>query len=200
VPGKRDKRVAARVVGISGSPRKGGNTDSLLEKALEGASLEGSFVEKIFLDDLSVGPCRECGDCYKSGACAFRDDMRQVYDSIRRADSILIASPVFFGTVTAQLKVVIDRCNCLWTAKHILKKRPLPKKKRRGYFLSAAASTTRKQFIDARKVVRNLFATLDIEYAGELFCGGFEDKGAVRADRKAMSRAFLLGKDSARIS
>ena len=169
-----------------------------MDRALKGAASEGAAVEKTFLNDLAFKPCQECGGCYKTGVCVFHDDMRHVYKSIERADSVIIASPVFFGTVTAQLKAMIDRFNCLWIAKYVLKKRILHKKSRKGYFLCASGLQARRHFVDARKVVRNLFATLDIKYAGELFCGGLEDRGAVKTDMKAMKKAFMLGKASAR--
>ena len=199
MPGKRDQRtVVARVVGISGSPRRGGNTDTLLDKALEGARLGGAVSEKIFLNDLAFKPCQGCGGCLRTGICVIRDDMRHIYRAVENADSVIIASPVFFGTVTAQLKAMIDRFHSRWIAKYVLKKGPRGKRQRKGYFLSASDSPKRKYFVDARKIVRNFFATTDIEYAGELFCGGIKEKGVVKKDARSMEKAFGLGKAAVR--
>lgn len=198
MPGKRNTRtIKMRVVGISGSPRRSGNTDSLLNKALEGALSEGAFVEKIFLNDLSFKPCQACGRCHKTGACGVRDDMAVIYRKIDRADAVIIASPIYFGSVTAQLKAMIDRFHGVWTAKNILNLRRSGKRRRKGYFLSAAGASGKKYFLDARKIIRNLFATLDIRYSGELFCGGLDEKGGVLSDEKAMKKAFMIGKAAA---
>jgi multimeric flavodoxin WrbA len=198
VPGKRNNSpIKVRVVGISGSPRRSGNTDSLLNKALEGALSEGAFVEKIFLNDLSFKPCQACGRCHKTGACGMHDDMAGIYRKIGRADAVIIASPVYFGSVTAQLKAMIDRFHGVWMARNILKLRRGGKRRRKGYLLSAAGASGNKYFANARKVVRNFFATIDVEYSGQLFCGGLDEKGGVLDDEKAMKKAFMIGKASA---
>lgn len=199
MPGKRDNRtIALRVIGISGSPRKSGNTDSLLDRALEGALSEGSFVEKIFLNDLSFKPCQACGKCHGKGICGVRDDMAGIYKKIKLADVVIVASPIYFGTVTAQLKAMIDRFHGVWVAKNVLRLRRGDKKRRKGYFLSAAGASGKKYFVDARKIVRNFFATADISYAGELFCGSLDEKGSVASNKNIMKKAFLLGKVSVR--
>jgi len=198
VSGKRDKRPIRRVVGISGTPRRGGNTDLLLDKALEGAKSAGAVVEKIALRDLDLEGCRECGGCGKSGICIIRDDMRRVYKSLERSDAIIVASPIFFGSVTAQLKAMIDRFQGWWIARYVLKKRKSLKGGSKGYFISASGASGRKYFRPARTLVRIFFATLGATYSGALFCAGVEDKGAIIKDKGALERAFRLGWTSAR--
>lgn len=196
--GKRNKRsIRPYVVGICGSSRESGNTGSLLDMALEGAASAGADVRKIFLNGLAFKGCQECYGCYKTGICVLSDDMRYVYEGVRDADAVIIASPVFFGTVTAQLKAMIDRFHCLWIAKHVLKKKIHRRKATKGYFICSSDSPDNRYFTAARKVVRNLFATLDIEYSGELFCGCAGKKGRVNIDGKARERALRMGKESA---
>lgn len=97
------------VVGISGSPRKGGNTEFLLNEAL-GVALERDFgVERLFCSEMKVGFCMDCGNCAKGKACPEEDDMPIILDALEKADGIIAASPVYFGSVTAQLKSVFDR-------------------------------------------------------------------------------------------
>jgi multimeric flavodoxin WrbA len=97
------------VVGISGSPRKGGNTEFLLNEAL-GVALERDFeVERLFCSEIKVGFCMDCGNCAKGKACPEEDDMPTILDALEKADGIIVASPVYFGSVTAQLKSVFDR-------------------------------------------------------------------------------------------
>lgn len=196
MPGKRDQREVTRpfsVIGIMASPRKGGNSDRLLDKALEGARSAGASVEKIVLNDLDFKACQGCGGCGRTGICKRRDDMRPVYKKLEASDAVIIASPVFFGTISAQLKMMIDRFHCIWVKKHILKLPPPRKKKRRGVFLCISASDRKEFFENSRKLVRIFFATLDIEYFGEVFCAGADKAGAIKAHKEALDKAFRLG-------
>ncbi|MEK7827970.1 MAG: flavodoxin family protein, partial [Thermodesulfobacteriota bacterium] len=82
-----------KVLGLFGSPRKGGNTDLLLEEALKGAAAEGAAVEGIHLSDCRITPCRECLGCFKGGVCVIADEMQGIYPRLLEADIIILASP-----------------------------------------------------------------------------------------------------------
>ena len=110
------------VLGISGSPNTGGFTGLLLDKALDGAKASGAHTEKIILNDLNFKACQECGGCGETGVCILDDDMRPIYEKLVKADAVVVASPIYFGNITAQLKAMIDRCHSSWMAKYILKK------------------------------------------------------------------------------
>ncbi len=97
------------VVGISGSPRKGGNTEFLLGEALGVAKERGFEVERLLCSELNVGFCKDCGSCAKGKPCPEGDDTPAVLEALERADGFIVASPVYFGSVTAQLKAVFDR-------------------------------------------------------------------------------------------
>jgi hypothetical protein len=86
------------VLGISGSPREGGNTDILLERALSGAKSKGAFVEKIVLNNLNFSPCQECNNVREDGVCTVKDDMQTVYTKVENAGAIILTSPIFFGS------------------------------------------------------------------------------------------------------
>ena len=103
------------VVALSGSPRAGSNTDALVEAALLGAREAGADTLHLAARDLAATPCQACGpDPTAPGEyCIFRDDMDRVYAALERATGILVATPVYFSGVSAQLKLVIDRCNCV---------------------------------------------------------------------------------------
>ncbi|MBN2453440.1 MAG: flavodoxin family protein [Candidatus Omnitrophica bacterium] len=181
------------VVGISGSPRRHGSTETLLDRLLEGAVSAGADVEKIVLNELTFRPCQECGGCDRTGACVIKDDMEFIYRRIEDADGIVVASPVFFANVSAQTKMMIDRFQCAWVAKYALKKERRTKKQK-GIFISVSAAH-RKDFFDSSKlVVKSFFATLDIEYAGELLCGGITNKSDIDSNEKLLKSAFELGK------
>ncbi len=187
--------MGARVLGLMGSPRIGGNSDTLLDAALAGAKEAGAEVEKLVLGHLNASPCLNCDDCLLSGQCTTYDDMQWVYPKLRGSDAIILASPVFFLTVSAQTKLVMDRCQCLWVTKHVLK---LPVgqtgRQRRGLFISVAHSPRPSIFEGATLVARAWFNTLEVEYAGELLFGGVESAGEiVTVHPEATAQAFAAG-------
>ncbi len=180
------------VLGINGSPRIGGNTDILLDKALEGAKAKGAKVEKVILNALKFSPCQECKNMRDDGTCIIEDDMQDVYRKVEEADAIILASPIFFGSLSAQTKMMIDRFQCLWRAKYILKK-SMPGKKKTGYFISVEGSKRRDFFDNAKSIVKNLFATIGAEYEEEFFCPGVDEKGSILKHPDTLDAAFELG-------
>ncbi|WP_297982798.1 flavodoxin family protein [uncultured Methanobrevibacter sp.] len=102
-----------KVIGISGSPRDGA-TEFLLKKALNELEKEDSIETEFFsVRNLSISPCTHCDECVKEGKCSIDDDMAIIYNSLKQADGIVMASPIHFGSISAQLKAVIDRCQAL---------------------------------------------------------------------------------------
>ena len=105
------------ILGINGSPRIGGNTDTLLDRTLEGARSEGANVEKVVLSNLTFSPCQECENLKDDGSCIIEDDMQLLYKKIEEADAVILASPVYFSSATPQMKALIDRAGYLSGAK-----------------------------------------------------------------------------------
>ena len=97
------------ILGISGSPKKNGNTEFLLNEALKVASEMGFRPKKLLCSESKVGFCIDCGDCAKGKPCSIDDDMDKYYESMFEADGFIVASPVYFGSITAQLKAIFDR-------------------------------------------------------------------------------------------
>jgi multimeric flavodoxin WrbA len=186
------------ILGIVGSPRKRGLSDVLVDSALEGAASEGCHVEKIFLSDLDIKPCQECGGCSDTGSCVVNDGMGKVRREINEADAVIIASPIYFGSITAQLKAMIDRFEDAWTAKYVLRNHPVNPKPRFGALIAVAGGDNSKYFENAKQIVGNLFATLDIEFAGELFLGGIDMNKREGRLEEATKKAFDLGVKLAR--
>lgn len=102
--------MTKKVLIISASPRKGGNSDSLCDQFLLGAKEVGHNVEKIFLRDHKINYCLGCGVCNNTHKCVQKDDMKALLDKMVEADVIVLATPVYFYTMDAQLKTFIDRC------------------------------------------------------------------------------------------
>ncbi len=183
-----------RVLGITGSPRRGGNTDMLLAEVMRGAASKGAEVKTIILDDLKIAPCQHCDACLKKGKCKIQDDMQMVYRELEQADRIVLASPIHFMGVTAQMKAMIDRCQSLWTKKYILKVPPLgDRRERKGFFISVAGRKVANAFHGALITVRSLFTVLDVNYAGELLIRSVDEKGDIAEHPDVLHQAFLAG-------
>ena len=184
-----------RVLGIAGSPRRGGNTDLLLAEIMKGAASRGAEVKTIILNDLKIAPCQHCDACLETGRCRVEDDMQMVYDELTKADRIVLASPIQFMTVTAQAKAMIDRCQSLWARKYVLKQPPLGSEpgKKQGLFVSVGGRKVANLFEPALVTVKALFTILDIRYAGELVFPGIDEKGAITKHPDALHQAFLAG-------
>ncbi len=183
-----------KMLGICASPRKNGNTDILLEKVLEGARARGGQTEKIFLSDLNISPLeeKEYENAAKEGLSEAGDDMRIVFSKIEECDVLVMASPIFFGSLSAQAKTMIDRFQRVWLAKNILKKEIFQKKKK-GAFISVEATNREDFFQNAKSIIRNFFATINVKYDGELFCGGVDKKGKVMENPEVLKKARELG-------
>ncbi len=184
-----------KILGINSSPRKEGNSATLLNKALEGAKSLGAITEKIDLTDLNIAPCQEeeYDHIKEDGTSIVDDDWQKVYEKVRQADAVIVASPIYFGSVSAQLKTLIDRFQCVWLAKNIYNKDVFTKVKK-GAFICVEATNREDFFQNARSIIRNFFAILNIEYSQELLCTRLDKKGSVRDHADYLDKSFELGK------
>jgi len=189
--------MSLKVLGISTSPRLKGNSDLLLREALAGAESAGAQVEYLSLCDLKIGPCVECNCCYTTGRCRIEDDYQMVLDKMLDADRLIFATPVFFMTVCSQAKMLIDRGQCLWANKHVLKK-PLfesSQRDRRAMVIAVGGSKSTKQFESIRLTMKSYFDVLDVKYVANLFVNKVNVCGAIRKHPSALKEAFRLGKE-----
>ncbi len=184
-----------RVLGIYGSPRRGGNTDRLLDKALEGAKAAGAETKAVYARDLKMSGCIECGGCDKTGKCVVQDEMQGVYPLLEEADVVLLASPVFFYGVTAQVKALIDRAQALWSKRRLEKGSEQRKHYHRGkgYLMVAGATGGKNLFEGIVLTGKYFFDALDMTYEGGLFFRGLEKGSDVREKPEALDSAYKLG-------
>lgn len=180
------------VLGINGSPRIGGNTDILLDKVLEGARSKGAQIEKVVLNTLKFSPCQECEEIRDNGTCIIEDGLQPLYRKVEEIDAIILASPIFFGSLSAQTKMMIDRFQCAWRAKYMSKK-DIFKKRRKGAFISVEASNREDFFDNAKSIVKNFFATINVDYQEELFCLGVNKKGSILRYPDILKKTLELG-------
>jgi len=185
-----------KVLGIFGSPRRGGNTELLLEEALRGAEKEGAKVERLYLSEFTITPCKECHGCDNTGNCVIMDDMGKIYPKLLEADIIILASPIFFYGVTAWAKAMIDRSQPLWVRKYLLKDPSSRKegRKRKGFFISVGATKGPKVFEGAIQTVKYFFDVLNADYVGELVFRSVEGKGDILKHPEALQQAFEAGR------
>jgi len=185
------------ILGLSGSPRRHANSESLLDEALRGAEETGAQTEKLIASRFrKLLPCVNCGHCRKTGRCIVDDEMQEIYPKLEAADGLIVASPVYFMNVSAFLKILIDRCQCYWSRKYVLRE-PLfpdsPRRIRKGLFLSTAGHDLPLVFRGARMTVRSMFDVLEVEYMDEYFALSIEDPGDVQKTPDAMETVYQLG-------
>ena len=183
-----------KVLAILGSPRRGGNTEILLEEAIRGASNHGGQCEKVVLRDLKITPCLEIYKCTEDGVCAIKDDMQALFPKLSQAERLIIASPIFFYSVSALAKAMIDRCQSLWAKKYVLKLPVSPIAERKGAFISVAATRGKKLFDGARLTIKYFFDVIEVAYSDELFVRGADEKGEVRNQPEVLEAAYELGR------
>jgi len=169
-----------------------GNTDLLLDEALKGAESQQAEVEKILADKLQIAPCKEYYGCLKDGKCVIKDDMDDIYDKLLAADAVIIASPIFFYTVSAQLMLLISRCQALWARKYVLKNMDIPEKK--GAFIAVGATRGEKLFDGPKLTIKYFFQAINARYTDELLVRGVDKKGEIKDHPTALSDAYELGK------
>jgi len=186
----------AQIVAIYGSPRRRGNTATLLKHAVKGAADAGAQVDEIILRDLKMSPCLEIYACKKEGKCAIKDDFQNVVDQILSADGLILASPIFFYTVSAHTKILMDRCQSLWVKKYWIDKVPFGQwePKRKGLFISAGATKGKKLFNGVLLTVKYFFDVLDMELFGSLLYRGLEFEEDVLTHPEYLEEAYEAGK------
>ncbi|MDP3879767.1 MAG: flavodoxin family protein [Dehalococcoidales bacterium] len=178
-----------KILGLSCSPRKSGNTEILVSEALEGARKEGAEAELYSFSGKEIKPCDGCQSCIKTGKCHIKDDMQTVYQKMIEADGIIFGTPVYFYSMAAQAKALIDRTYCL--------RRPDFKLVNKvGGVITVAGSLGR---ID---VLKDLYFNIAINHMipADYVAASASEKGAVKKDEKAMKMAWELGREMAQLT
>lgn len=210
LPSKGDKQVFAgferqqmekiNIVAIYGSPRRKGNTAMLLKKAVEGARQGGAQVDEFVLRDLKLSPCLEIYGCKKNGECAIKDDFQMLRDQILAARGLMLASPIFFYTVSAHTKIFMDRFQSLWVKKYWINKTPKGQAavQRRGLFISVGATGGKKLFDGVELSIRYFFDVLDMKLWKSLTYRGLDFEGDVLKFPDYLQQAHGAGQQFAK--
>jgi multimeric flavodoxin WrbA len=161
----------------------GGNTEVLVKEALEGAKGKGGNVNLLRLSGKQIRPCDHCGACYETGECHIKDDMDAIYPQLLEADGIILGSPVYFWSVCAQAKLVMDRTYAL----------RYPTRRLSEKVGGAIAVAGRRGQMATLTVMNNFFLGQGMIPAGLGVDGRGSTKGDVRDDSRAMTGARNLG-------
>lgn len=177
--------MSKKVLILSGSPRKNGNSDLLCDEFMKGAVEAGHLVEKIRVADKNIGYCRACYGCKDTGVCVIKDDMAEVLQKMIDADVLVLASPVYFYSIDAQLKAVIDRSVARW----------LEVKDKELYYIMTAADAEKASMETTLACFRGYADCVEgAKEMGVIYGTGVYEKGEVK-DTNAMQEAYEMGKN-----
>lgn len=175
--------MSKRVLILSGSPRKNGNSDLLCDEFMKGAIEAGHQVEKIRVAEKNIGYCRACYGCKGTGVCVIKDDMAEVLQKMIDCDVLVLASPVYFYSIDAQLKAVIDRSVARW----------LEVKDKELYYIMTAADAEKTSMETTLACFRGYADCVEgAKEMGVIYGTGVYEKGEVK-DTKAMQEAYEMG-------
>ncbi len=170
---------------ISSSPRRNGNSEALAASFAKGATEAGNRVETIFLREKQLGFCRGCMACAKLGHCVIRDDAVEIAAKMHDADVLVFASPVYYYSVSGQLKTMFDRANPLYDTDYAFKE---------VYFLSTAAEDEDHTVEGSVKAVQGWIDCFErAKLSGVIFAGGVTDVGDIQS-HPALQKAYTTGK------
>lgn len=185
------------VIGISGSATPAGSTDILIKEILRGARDRSSLTKFCRLNEMKIMPCQACGKSPEPDYCFFHDDAYSLYETMAESATVVLGSPVYFDSVSAQTKAFIDRCNCLRPADFSKPetqqfKVPLFKGKKGGIVLVAGDYG---KFDAALRVMRAFFIWAGMEIMFELkYTTKSLTAGEVNTDKEKLQEAFELGR------
>ena len=182
--------MAKKIIVVLGSPRKNGNSATLARQVIAGAEASGAEVESFYLHDMDIRPCRACDACQEDidKNCVMDDDMQILYPKVRAADVIVIASPIYWFTVSAQTKLFIDRCYALGGPQgYALEGKQI------GIVLAYGDSDPYNSgAVNAIRTFQDAFNFVGAELAGMVY-GSATDAGEIAENQKLMEAAYQLG-------
>jgi multimeric flavodoxin WrbA len=163
------------VLGLQGSPRKKGNTNYLISAFMDAVEKSGAQTLTIDVTRKNIIPCKEYTVCEKKGFCPIDDDVKdEIYPLLRRAEVVVVASPIFFYNMSAQLKAVVDRCQMFWARKYRFKLKDPAANMRRGFLLSVGATKGKNLFEGLQLTTQYFFDAIWAKFEGSLTYRGIE--------------------------
>lgn len=189
---RRGEDTAPRVLCIAGSPRRGGNSDRMLDALARGVQAAGGIPIRIVPATAGIAPCSGCNACSSTGECVVRDAMDEVYPLLDSAEAIAIASPVYFATVPAVLKALYDRCEPYWARRYILHEQRRDKR-RPGALILVGGGGDPFGVGCAVTPTKSVFGVLDVELAEYFEFVGVDSPSDIGRHPEALQRAEEIG-------
>jgi multimeric flavodoxin WrbA len=189
--------MRVKVLGLSGSPHRHGNTETLLDAFLDGSREAGAEADKVILKELDYTPCRGCNACHKDGECIVNDQAVPLFDRIFTMDCLAVASPIYSMGITAELKGLVDRAQYIWAKKFILKTLYFSNDyiwSHKGVFLSTAGLSWDNVFDAAFPAITAFFNTIGFEYYDNVIANEMDKYKGIRGHPTAMNEAREKGK------
>lgn len=182
------------ILALLGSPRTNGNNMLAIDEVLRGAASRGNCeVQKIVLNQMTIKPCQHCDGCLHTGRCVIRDDMELIYKSILMMDAFLLATPIYFSGMSAQVKLMVDRCQPFWAAKYVMKTDLFGGRKRPGILvMTGGQQAYNGQFVGSLHTVNLLYSMLGITSIGNLMIPNI-DAQPLGQQPDELAKAFALG-------
>ena len=185
--------MANNVLILKGSPRREGNSAILAEQVAAGAKEAGGQVETVYLHELDIQPCDACDTCQAGDIdCVVEDDMQDLYPKVRAADALVYASPVYWFSVSAQLKLFIDRCYAMGEGEDEPENHGLVGKKIGVVLTYGGDDPYDSGAINAIRMFQDMFRYVPSEIV-DIVYGYAMDEGEIKGNAKVMQRAFDLG-------
>lgn len=180
-----------KCLALACSPRRGGNTALLAERALDACREGGHETELLQLAEFNYSPCRACDGCFATGKCVVRDDAGFIFEKILAADLFIMAAPVFSMGLCAQAKMLVDRAQQFWAARYVLDM-PVgePDRVRHGMFVSCAGTALSGVFDGTVRTVRYFFKMLGIVPDAVLCYKEVDKKGEILQRPQAMDEVY----------
>jgi NAD(P)H-dependent FMN reductase len=194
--------MPVKVLGVSGSPHRHGNTETLLDAFLEGVIEAGAEADKVILKDLDYTPCRGCNVCHKDGECIVKDQAIPLFDHILTMDCLAVASPIYSMGITAELKGLIDRAQYIWARKFILKTLYFTDdriRSHKGIFISTAGLSWDNVFDAAFPAITAFFNTIGFEYYDNIIANEMDKYHGIRGHPTALKEAHAKGREVVRV-
>jgi multimeric flavodoxin WrbA len=184
--------LAPRVLCIAGGPRRHGNSERLLDALIEGVESAGGIAEKLVARDSGVNFCRGCNACEKDGTCIQHDAMLGVMAKLDAANALVVATPIYFATVPAVLKTLLDRCQPYWMRRFRLGE-PRPAFKRPGAILVVGGGGDPFGTSCAVNPVKSVFAVLSVAVGRVIEVVGPDRPGDIDQRPEALAQAREAG-------
>jgi multimeric flavodoxin WrbA len=179
--------MSKKVVVVSSSFRKNGNSETLANEFIRGAKETGNEVETIYLRDITLNYCKGCFACLKLNHCVIDDDAKELMEKVRMADVLCFATPIYYYAMSGQLKTFLDRMNPIYSAGHNFKE---------VYLLTAANDTDPEAMDGAIKEVEGWVSCFDgVELKGVVKGNGLNDVGDVFGKSDILNEAYDMGKN-----